>query len=196
MPRAARLSLIVSLAILVLGVGVFAGTLWWTNRDTGSPAASALGGPFTLTDHDGRRVDQSILQGRPTLLFFGFTHCPDVCPTKLFELARVMQSLGRDADRVNVVLVSVDPERDTPDLLKQYLGSFDARFRGLTGSVEEIAAMARAWRAYHRKVPTGGDGYTVDHTAAVYLLDRQGRFVSTLDVADPDRAATALRARL
>jgi protein SCO1/2 len=107
-----------------------------------------------------------------------------------------MQRLGADSDRVNVVLISVDPERDTPELLKTYLAGFDPRFRGLTGTPEEIAAVTRAWRAYYRKVPLEGGSYTVDHTAAVYLIDREGRFVSTLDVTDPDRAAATLRARL
>jgi protein SCO1/2 len=191
MSRTARASLIAAAAILALGVAVLAATL--SMAPSGGPAPSALGGPFRLVDQDGRRVDESLLTGRPTLMFFGFTHCPDVCPTKLFEMAQVMQRLGSAADRVQVVLVSVDPERDTPELLKAYVSGFDARFRGLTGTAEEVAAMARAWRAYYRRVPLDGGQYTVDHTSAVYLVDAQGRFVSTFDVSDPDRAAQALR---
>jgi protein SCO1/2 len=191
MSRTARASLIAAAAILTLGVAVLAATL--SMAPPGGPAPSALGGPFRLVDQDGRRVDESLLRGRPTLMFFGFTHCPDVCPTKLFEIAQVMQRLGPAADRVQVVLVSVDPERDTPELLKIYVSSFDPRFRGLTGTPDEVAAMARAWRAYYRRVPLDGGQYTVDHTSAVYLVDAQGRFVSTFDVSDPDRAAQALR---
>jgi protein SCO1/2 len=191
MSRTARASLIAAAAILTLGIAVLAATL--SMAPPGGPAPSALGGPFRLVDQDGRRVDESLLRGRPTLMFFGFTHCPDVCPTKLFEIAQVMQRLGPAADRVQVVLVSVDPERDTPELLKIYVSSFDPRFRALTGTPDEVAAMARAWRAYYRRVPLDAGQYTVDHTSAVYLVDAQGRFVSTFDVSDPDRAAQALR---
>jgi protein SCO1 len=196
MTPAARASLIASLAVLVVGVGVFLAILSFTSRQNGAPAPSALGGAFQLTDQDGRRVDESMLRGRTNLLFFGFTHCPDVCPTKLFEIAQVMQRLGAASDRVQVLFVSVDPERDTPDLLKTYLSSFDSRFRGLTGTPEEIANMARLWRAYYRRVPLDAGAYTMDHTAAVYVIDGQGRFVSTLDVADPERAAQTLRQRI
>jgi protein SCO1/2 len=196
MSPAARFSLIASSVVLAIGLAVFATAITLTQRPSAPPQSGGLGGPFQLTDQDGRRVDQSVLADRTTLLFFGFTHCPDVCPTKLFEITQALQRLGRDADRVRVVFVSVDPERDTPDLLKAYLGSFDARYVGLTGTLEEVAAVTRAWRAYARKVPLEGGGYTVDHTAAVYLIDRQGRFLSTLDVSDPERAAAQLRARL
>jgi protein SCO1 len=197
MSRAARASLIASLAILFVGLATFAGALWWTRPPANEAAPSALGGPFTLVDQDGRAVDERALIGRPSLLFFGFTHCPDICPTKLFELSQVMQALGRDGDRLGVFFVSVDPERDTPELMKLYLSSFDARFRGLTGTPEQVAAMTRAWRVYHRRVPLDGGGYTVDHGTAVYLIDRAGRFVSTLDLSGgPDRAAARLRTML
>lgn len=196
MTPAARLALIASFLILAAGLAVFGAILTFTQRPNSVTQVSALGGPFRLIDQDRAPVDERILQGHVTLLFFGFTHCPDVCPTKLFEIAQVMQRLGADSDRVNVILISVDPERDTPELLKTYLASFDPRFRGLTGTPEEIAAVTRAWRAYYRKVPLEGGSYTVDHTAAVYLIDRNGQFVSTLDVTNPDRAAATLRTRL
>lgn len=197
MSRAARLSLIASLAILFLGLATLTTALWLTRPSSTETAPSALGGPFSLIDQDGRSVDERALIGRPSLLFFGFTHCPDVCPTKLFELTQVMQVLGRAGDGVNVFFVSVDPERDTPELIKLYLGSFDARFRGLTGTPEAVSTMARAWRVYHRRVPLEGGGYTIDHGTAVYLLDRAGRFVSTLDLsAGPDQAAARLRTML
>lgn len=196
MSLAARLSLIASLAVLTVGLSVLGVTIYLTAPTSNTNSAAALGGPFTAVDKNGQPVTEAILVGKPTLMFFGFTHCPDVCPTKLYEIAQVMQRLGRDAERVNVVLVSVDPERDTPELLKGYVASFDERFQALTGTPAQIGDITRLWRAYVRKVPLEGSNYTMDHTAAVYLLDRSGRFVSTFDVTDPDRAAVALRARL
>jgi protein SCO1/2 len=197
MSPAARASLFASFAVLVVGIGVFLAILTFTNQRAGAPAPSALGGAFQLTDQDGRRVDQSILNGRTNLMFFGFTHCPDVCPTKLFEMAQVMQRLTpAQRERVQVLFVSVDPERDTPELMKTYLSSFEGPFRGLTGTPDEIAQMARIWRAYYRRVPLEGGAYTMDHSAAVYLIDGQGRFVSTFDTTDPERAAQTLRQRL
>lgn len=198
MSPAARASLIASFAVLVIGIGVFLTILSFTNSRQGAPPApSALGGAFQLTDESGRRVDQSVLNGRVNLMFFGFTHCPDVCPTKLFELAQVMQRLpAEQRQRVQVLFVSVDPERDTPELMRAYLSSFEGPFRGLTGTPDEIAHMTRLWRAYYRRVPLEGGQYTMDHSAVVYLIDGEGRFVSTFDTSDPDRAAQSLRARL
>ncbi len=192
----ARLSLILSAAILVAGVAFFAvvATMTTPSGRGGDAGASALGAPFELVDQDGRPQTEAILRGRPTLLFFGFTHCPDICPTKLLEIATILQELGPDARRLNVVFVSVDPERDTPELLKAYVESFDPAIRALTGPPERIAALARAWRAYVRRVPLEGGGYTIDHTTAVYLLDSAGRFVSTFDTGQgATRAAAALR---
>jgi protein SCO1/2 len=196
---AALASLIASLAVLALGLAVLGLTLYLTGvpgRPGTAQQTASIGGTFAAIDQSGRPVDQTVLTGQPTLLFFGFTHCPDVCPTKLYEIAQVMQRLGPAADRISVRLVSVDPERDTPELLTSYLASFDPRFRAITGTPEQIAHIARLWRAYYRKVPLEGGGYTVDHSAGVYLLDARGQFVSLLDVTDPDKAAATLRARL
>lgn len=196
MTPTARASIIASFAVLAVGLAVFIGALVYS-RNSAPTQAATLGGPFRLVDQDGRAQTEQILSGKPTLLFFGYTHCPDVCPTTLFELAQVMQALGSDADRVQVVYVSVDPERDTPALLKDYLSSFDARFIGLTGSPEEVANVAREWRAIYRKVPEQNGEYTIDHTAAVYVLDRAAHFTSVLDLGKgPEQAAAALRLRL
>ncbi len=157
-------------------------------------AAPAIGGPFNLTDQDGRTRTEADLKGHPTLVFFGFTHCPDICPTTLFEVSEILRELGPDAGGARGLFVTVDPERDTPEKLKDYLSSFDTHLSGLTGSPEAIQQMLKAYRVYAKKVPTDGGGYTMDHTALVYLLDKQGRFVAPFNVKrQPADAAADLR---
>lgn len=143
------------------------------------PLAAAIGGPFSLISHEGKRITEKDLAGKPFALFFGFTNCPDVCPTTLLELTNRMDDLGPAADKLRLVFVSVDPARDTPAFLKRYIANFDKRTLGLTGAEEEIAAVAKAYRAVYRKVETK-DGYTMDHTATVYLMDAKGGFVGTI----------------
>lgn len=157
--------------------------------------SDAVGGPFTLVDQTGATVTRDSLKGRPTAMFFGFTQCPDVCPTTLAEAGQWLKALGPGADRLNVVFVSVDPERDTPEALKTYLSAFDDRIRGLTGSPEAIAAMTKAFRVYARKVPTGSS-YVMDHTAAVYLLNADQRFVGTINYQEPTEQAMGKLRRL
>ena len=153
---------------------------------------AAIGGPFRLTDQNGAAVTDQDLKGKPFLVFFGFTHCPDVCPTTLFDVSEVMRSLGPDADRTAALFITVDPERDTPASMKDYLASFDPHIRGLTGDTAALAAVAKAYRVYYKKVPLEGGDYTMDHTAIVYLMDKDGRFISpfnmkrTADVAAAD----------
>src|ERR1700726_4187878 len=126
--------------------------------DPGSPQAAAIGGPFRLTNQDGRVVTQDDLKGKPALIFFGFTHCPDVCPTTLFDVSEVLRGLGPDANRVGAAFITVDPERDTSASMKDYLSSFDPHLRGLTGDPDAIKAVAKAYRVYYKKVPLeGGD---------------------------------------
>lgn len=149
-----------------------------------SSGTAAVGAPFVLTAHTGEVFDSRRLAGKPYALFFGFTHCPEICPTTLFETGEMLKSLGEPAKDFQVLFVSVDPERDTPNLLKDYLSAFDPRITGLTGTPEQIAAVARSHRAIYRKVETPS-GYTMDHTAAVYLFDVRGRFVSTYDHSEP-----------
>ena len=148
------------------------------------PTASAVGGDFRLTDTAGRRVDQSLLRGKWSAVFFGYTYCPDVCPTTLTTLGQAMLKLGDKAARVQVVFITVDPARDTSAQLKTYLAgaSFPRGVIGLTGSAAEIAAVARAYRVYYKKVPDGAT-YSMDHTAVIYLMDPRGRFVSPIDPA-------------
>jgi len=141
------------------------------------PPASSVGGPFTLVDQTGRTVDQSILNGKWSAIFFGFTYCPDICPATLQVLAEAKAKLGTKADKLQVVLVSVDPERDTPSLLKTYLDNpaFPPGTIGLTGSPEQVAAAAKAYKVFYEKAGTGED-YLINHVSIVYLMDPKGRF--------------------
>lgn len=148
------------------------------------PLAANFGGPFELTAKDGTRFSSAALAGKPYAIFFGFTQCPDVCPTTLIDMSNHLRELGDLAARMNVVFVSVDPERDTPDKLKLYLDSFDSRIIGLTGTPAEISSVARAYRVIVEKVATSG-GYTLNHSASVFLLDSGGKFAGTLSFQEP-----------
>jgi protein SCO1/2 len=152
---------------------------------------AAVGGPFKLTDQNGQAVSDQDLKGHPFLVFFGFTHCPDVCPTTLFEVSEILRSLGRDADRTRALFITVDPERDTPPVMKDYLSSFDPHLAGLTGDPAAIAAVAKAYRVYYKKVPLDQGGYTMDHTAIVYLMDKDGRFVAPFSLKRTTESAAA-----
>ncbi len=167
------------------------------------PAASAaptpitgIGGPFSLVDQTGRAFTEKDLLGRPTAIFFGYTYCPDVCPTTLLEASGWMKDLGARAEHLRVVFVTVDPERDTPQKLAQYLGSFDPRFIGLSGSREETDRIIKAYRVFARKVEGKGGDYTMDHTAAVYLLDSAARFVGIINFQEPTAQAETKLKRL
>uniref|UniRef100_UPI003F8786CA SCO family protein n=1 Tax=Shinella sumterensis TaxID=1967501 RepID=UPI003F8786CA len=124
---------------------------------------------FRLETVDGTPFGSADLAGRPYLVFFGFTHCPDICPTTLFELSEAFNALGDDAGKINALFVTVDPARDTPEALARYLSSFNPRIRGLTGDQAALEAMLKAYRGYARRVPLEGEDYTMDHTAVVYL---------------------------
>jgi protein SCO1 len=159
-----------------------------------SAGAAAIGGPFSLTDQNGRTVTDRDLRGHPFLVFFGFTHCPDVCPTSLFEISEVLGKLGPDAQKVSAVFVTIDPERDTPAAMKDYLSSFNPHLVGLTGDPAAIAAVAKEYRVYVKKVPLDNGDYTMDHTALVYLMDKDGRFVTPFNLKrTPEDAAADLR---
>src|SRR6516162_5072874 len=143
------------------------------------------------TDQNGQTITDQDLKGHPFLVFFGFTHCPDVCPTTLFEVSEILRALGPDADRTRALFITVDPERDTPAAIKDYLSSFDPHLSGLTGDPAAIVAVAKAYRVYFKKVPLDGGGYTMDHTAIVYLMDKAGRFVSPFNLKRTTDAAAA-----
>jgi protein SCO1/2 len=160
----------------------------------GVAAPAAIGGPFQLTDQTGQTVTEKNLVGRPTLVFFGFTHCPDVCPTELFEMSEVLRAMGSDADRVNAYFISVDPERDNAATMKDYLSSFDPRLKGLTGDPDAVAKAISGYRVYAKKVPLKDGDYTMDHTALIYLMDRDGKFVAPFNLKrKPEEAAADLK---
>ncbi|SRR6266700_1455498 len=175
--------LVLSLGVILIANGrIFA---------TAVPQAAAIGGPFRLTDQDGRTVTEQDLKGHPSLVFFGFTHCPEVCPTTLFDISEVMRALGADADRARAVFITIDPERDTSSALKDYMSSFDPHVSGLTGDPAAIATVAKEYRVYFKKVALDDGSYTMDHTAIVYLMDKEGRFVQPFSLRRPPEASAA-----
>jgi protein SCO1/2 len=141
--------------------------------------------PFELVDENGRKVTEEDFRGKPTAWFFGFTHCADVCPTTLSDLTMTIERLGPDAEKLNLVFLTVDPERDTPEVLKAYLSSFDPRIIGLTGSRAAIEAVAKSYFIHQAKVPLRDGGYTTEHTSKVLLTAADGRFVGTMDHQEP-----------
>ena len=178
-------------ASLLIGLLVM---LWAIGGVKGVTAPAAIGGPFQLIDQSGATVTEKNLQGKPSLIFFGFTHCPDVCPTALFEMSEILRAMGKDADRVNAYFFSVDPERDNKDAMKDYLSSFDPHLKGLTGEPAAIAKVLTAYRVYAKKVPLKDGDYTMDHTALTYLMDRDGRFVAPFNLnRKPEEAAADLK---
>ncbi len=178
-------------ASLVVGLLV----MFWAMGGVSKVAQpAAIGGPFQLTDQSGKTVTDKNLKGKPTLIFFGYTHCPDVCPTSLFEISEVLRAMGKDADKVNAIFISVDPERDTQAAMKDYLSSFDPHLEGLSGDPADIAKVITSFRVYAKKVPTKDGDYTMDHTALIYLMDRDGRFVAPFNLKrSPEEAATELK---
>lgn len=172
-------SLLVPLAVfLVSALALLATVLLLLPGPQQSASKVPIGGPFRLTSHEGKTFTDQDLKGKPFAVFFGFTHCPEVCPTTLYDLTQDLAALGKDADKMRVAFITVDPAQDTPELMKTYLASFDPRIVGLTGTEEEIAAVAKAYKVYYRKVPTES-GYTMDHTATILLMDSKGEFYGT-----------------
>ena len=171
---------------IVVGIAAVAGIYLSLNPpapqsgQSNETAMNAIGGPFTLTASDGKPFTSSRLSGRPAAIFFGFTHCPDVCPTTLARLANLRRKLGQGEDSFSIVFISVDPERDRPQEIANYLTLFDTPIVGLTGSPAQIDQVKRQFGVYSAKVQQPGGGYSVDHTATVFLMDRNGKFVATL----------------
>ncbi|MDP9422760.1 MAG: SCO family protein [Pseudomonadota bacterium] len=185
-----RVRLILWLVVGAVALGMV--MLIWRQSEQQQAASSPLGtvgGPFTLTGTDGRPFPSSRLNGRPAAIFFGFTHCPDVCPTTLARLAKLRRQLGQGDDALAIVFVTVDPERDTPAELGNYLTLYDTPVVGLTGSPAQIEQIKKQFGVYSRKVEQPGGGYSVDHTASVILLDRNGQFVATLSPEEGDQVA-------
>lgn len=169
-------------ALALLAAFLFAGTAYYFSNPShrvSYTGTALVGGPFTLTDHTGRKVTDKDFLGKYMLVFFGYTYCPDVCPTELQVMSAALDSLGAKADTIQPIFISVDPQRDTPEVLKQYVANFHPRLVGLTGTPDEIASVAKAYRVYFSKVEnnSGTDTYLMDHSAIIYLMDRQGKFL-------------------
>ena len=173
---------------LVIGLTVM---MWLIDGPRGALAPAAIGGPFELVNQDGKAVTADDLKGKPTLMFFGYTHCPDICPTTLFEMSEVLRAMGKDADRVNAYFVTVDPERDSPAIMKDYIASFDPHLQALTGDPQRVAKALSEYRIYSKKVPTSDGDYTMDHSVMVYLMDSDGHFVAPFKLDRTPEAAAA-----
>lgn len=171
MSRTMKVLLGVWVAVLVGAAGWIGWDAWHGKQEL------SIGGPFALTDQNGQPFSSESLKGKPTLLYFGYAYCPDACPTALLLMETAIEKLGDDATKkVNLVFVTVDPERDTPKLLKGYVGNFGPTFVGLTGTPEQISQAARAYRVFYQKVPSKDDGpYLMDHSSIIYVLNSNGR---------------------
>ena len=194
MPRLGLIAVILA-GVLVLAAGALVGLALRDNPKgaAGTLLASAIGGPFQLVDHNGKPFGEADLKGKWHLVFFGFTHCPDTCPTTLNELSLALDRLGKARGAVAIVLISVDPERDTPEVLKSYVASFDGPITALTGTPDAVAQAAKAYRVYYAKRPRADGGYDMDHSAVIYVMDPEGRFTATFT---PDTPADAIATRL
>ena len=177
------------MAVLLIGAG---GVIWLTG---GSPPGVTVGGPFALTNGDGKTVTDQDFRGKYMLIYFGYTFCPDICPTTLSAVADAMDKLGAKADRLQPLFITVDPKRDSPAVVKQFAAAFGPRVQGLTGSAAQIATVAREYRVYyaeHRTGP-GPDDYTMDHSSVLYLMGPNGRFIAPIRAdMTADQMAAAL----
>ena len=199
--RGIRLRRFVLVAVLlggfvILGAGAFlALSLHETPRGAaGTLLASAIGGPFHLVDQNGKTVTDGDLKGKWSLVYFGYTHCPDACPTALNDIAIALDELGPQRGAVRPVFITVDPERDTPEVLKSYVTSFDAPILALTGSPEQIAQAAKGYRVYYAKHPEADGNYSMDHSSVIYVMDPEGRFTASFThESSPEQIAERLK---
>jgi cytochrome oxidase Cu insertion factor (SCO1/SenC/PrrC family) len=164
-------------AALIVILGAFAYEQFVAAPSATEQGDLSLGGPFTLTDQNGAVKHDGDFRGKVMLVYFGYTYCPDVCPTTLDMITRALAKLGSKADEVAPIFVTVDPARDTSTQMKLYIGSFDPRFEALTGTPQQIQAVAGEYRVYYRKADDDGNAYTVDHSSVIYLMGRDGRYL-------------------
>lgn len=189
-------------AASVVGLLIAAGIAWWQVDNAGTTVQSSvpIGGPFTLTDQSGKAVTDADYRGKYLLIYFGYTYCPDVCPTELGTMARAVDLLGPQADKVQPLFISVDPERDTVAHLKEYVALFHPRLVGLTGTPEQVKAAAKAYRVYYAKAPQKDakpDEYLMDHSSFIYLMGPDGRFLGVYPAGTTaDRLAQDLGTRI
>ena len=183
---------------LAVGMGLFAlfGPGRQASPDQATRYADSVGGPFSLTAADGSTVTDQTLKGEPFAIFFGFTRCPDVCPTTLARLTKLRKQMGADGDKFRIVFVSVDPGHDGPEDVGRYVDLFGTPIIGLTGTEEQIAKATQAYRVFYKKVPVEGGDYTIDHTASVYLMDANGKLQSTIAYDENSETSLAKLRRL
>ena len=189
-----RLYAIIGLAMALLLIGT-GGYIWLSG---GSPPGISVGGPFALTSGDGKPVTDTDFRGKYMLVYFGYTYCPDVCPTTLNAVADALDKLGPKADKIKPLFITVDPKRDTPAVVKQFAAAFGTRIEGLTGSAAQIATVAKEYRVYyaeHRTGP-GPDDYTMDHSSVLYLMGPDGRFIAPIRADMPGDRMAAVLAKL
>ena len=186
----------ISWALVAVMTIVFGVLLYQGFEEAGQPNAIALGGPFELVNEEGEVFTHENLAGKPYAIFFGFTHCPEICPTTLAEMDGWVRQLGPKADGMEFLFVTVDPERDTPELLKSYISSFDPRITALSGTPENVQTMVEHYKVYAKKVPLDDGDYTMDHTASIFLINGQGGFAGTIAYGENHETAFAKLARL
>lgn len=171
--------------VLIIVAAIFAIVPVQPSLSPGKPLVA----PFSLQDHEGRPITEQAFLGQPSAVFFGFTHCPDVCPTTLYELSSLTDELGRSGERLTIYLVTVDPERDTPAVLKSYVTAVSDRIVGITGPPENVRAMVKSTGIYAKRVDQEDGGYSMDHTATVLLLNEKGELAGTISYGEDRRAA-------
>ena len=192
--RLVAAAVVVFVAIMAAAVLSIA-TPFFGGGDPRSPAVD-IGMPFVLTSSKGGEIDSRTLIGKPYALFFGFTHCPEVCPTTLYEMSSSLEKLGDRADGFRVFFVTVDPERDTVENLRDYMSNFDPRMEGLVPTIEQLPELAAAYRIYFAKVPTSDGSYTMDHSASVYLFGKDGRYAGMISYGTPADKREEIMAKL
>ena len=190
--RASHILIVVG--AFVAGLAIFLGVFLYTTGYLGGRVSSSVGGPYELIGDNGKPISNATFKGKPYLIYFGYTHCPDVCPTTLFEISQVMKALGKDADRVAALFITIDPERDTPAVMKDYLANFDPHLVGATGDLKTIEKVEREFRVYAKKAPEKNGDYSMNHSSVIYLMDKQGRFVAPFNLKrKPAESAAVLR---
>ncbi len=180
-----------SALVVALGIAIFAITLTiQSQRTTETP----FGVPFALVTDDGEPITEAAFRGQPTVLFFGFTHCPEICPTTMYELDQWFAALGPEADRIKAYFITIDPERDTPEILGEYINSVNQRVTGVTGDPDKVREMAQGFAVYFKRIELDDGDYTMDHTASIFLLDSDGVFRKTIAYGEAaDTAIAKLR---
>ncbi len=186
------------LPFLIVAIALLAATAGWitfqSSRQTTTGSQGPFGTSFQLTTMDGQLITEAAFRQKPSAIFFGFTHCPEVCPTTLFELDGWLKKLGTEGTDINAYFVTVDPERDTVPVMKSYVSNVSDRIMGVTGDPDKMAAMLKGYSVFARKVPVEGSDYTMDHTASIFLLDSKGGFFGTIAYGEnPDTAVEKLK---